>query len=70
MIAEVAGSDITVSERDEECPYLPDRFIVQGRGRVISYDPPEGERLLLGYPTGGVRLALEDIYRRVVAQAP
>ncbi len=63
MVAEAAGSTLTVEERDEECPFLPDRFIVQGRGTVVAFDVPQSERELLGYRQGDVRQALEDIYQ-------
>jgi nucleoside-diphosphate-sugar epimerase len=63
MLADVAGSTITVDERDAECPFLPDRFIVQGRGNVVAYDVPEEEREILGYPKGDVRSTLEELHR-------
>ena len=63
LLADAAGSSVRIEERDEEHPYQPDRFIVQGRGRVIAYEPPADEVGLLGYDRGDVRRALEEIVR-------
>ncbi|MGV9193816.1 NAD-dependent epimerase/dehydratase family protein [Microbacterium sp. MC2] len=60
-LADAAGSDRTVVEIDQEHPYQPDRFIVQGRGAVISYEPDEAETALLGYDRDDVDRALAEI---------
>lgn len=61
ILAEAAGSSVRIEERGEEHPYQPDRFIVQGRGAVIAYEPPADEVELLGYDRDDVRRALEEI---------
>jgi hypothetical protein len=67
LIADVAGSTKVIEERDEAHPYQPDRFIVQGRGRVIRYEPDPAEVALLGYRRADVRTALEEIAAAVAA---
>lgn len=55
--ADAAGSTITIEERDEEQPFQADRFIVQGRGNVISFEPdPE-----LSYDRNDIDRALAEI---------
>ena len=61
MIFDAAGSKIVLEERDEEHPMLPDPFIVQGRGNVISYEPPAAETATLGYTRGDVPRAIDEI---------
>jgi dihydroflavonol-4-reductase len=61
LLADAAGGDQMIAERDEWHPFLPDRFIVQGRGQVISYEPDAAEAELLGYQRGDVRRAVEEI---------
>ncbi|MDL9979302.1 NAD-dependent epimerase/dehydratase family protein [Microbacterium sp. ASV49] len=61
LIADVAGSDEVIVERDAEQPFQPDRFIVQGRGRVIAYEPDAADTALLGYARDDVESALERI---------
>lgn len=61
LLADVAGSDKTIEERDEPHPFLPDRFIVQGRGNAISYEPDPAEVELLGYQRNDVKRALIEI---------
>ncbi|WP_029144858.1 NAD-dependent epimerase/dehydratase family protein [Microbacterium luticocti] len=61
LLADVAGSDRVIGERDREHPYQPDRFIVQGRGEVISYEPDPDEVALLGYTRQDVVRALNEI---------
>lgn len=62
-LADAAGSTRVVEERDEEQQMLPDRFIVQGRGNVISYEPDPA----LQYPRNDVDRALAEIVRQVDA---
>lgn len=63
LLADAAGSSRVIEERDEPHPYQPDRFIVQGRGKVIEYEPDPAEVALLGYVRGDVGPALERIVR-------
>lgn len=60
-IADAAGSSHRIEERDEEHPFQPDRFIVQGRGAVITYEPDPAEVELLGYARDDVSRALVEI---------
>ena len=62
-LADAAGSTTTIEERDENQPYQADRFIVQGRGNVLSYEPDAAETELLGYDRNDVRRALDEIVR-------
>lgn len=60
-IANAAGADVTIEERDEEHPFQPDRFIVQGRGNVITYETDADETALLGYTKHDIDRALAEI---------
>ncbi|OQS16184.1 nucleoside-diphosphate sugar epimerase [Nocardia donostiensis] len=68
MLVDAAGGARTVEERDEEHPLLPDRFIVQGRGNVISYQPEPAETALLGYARNDCARALGEMYETVRAE--
>ncbi|WP_194420633.1 NAD-dependent epimerase/dehydratase family protein [Microbacterium abyssi] len=68
MLADAAGSTHVIEERDQEHPYQPDRFIVQGRGAVIAYEPDPAETALLGYDRDDVERALAEIVERADAQ--
>lgn len=61
LLADAAGSSAVIEERDEEHPFQPDRFIVQGRGAVISFEPDAAEQELLGYDRDDVARALAEI---------
>lgn len=61
MIFDAAGSKIQLEERDEEHPFLPDPFIVQGRGNVITYETDPAETATLGYTQGDAPRAIEEI---------
>lgn len=61
MLADAAGSPHRIEERDEEHPFQPDRFIVQGRGAVISYEPDAHDVAQLGYVRDDVERALAEI---------
>lgn len=67
LLADAAGSAHVIEERDEEHPYQPDRFIVQGRGAVIAYEPNAAETALLGYTRNDVERALAEIVAAVDA---
>lgn len=60
-IVDLTGGTNTLEARDEEHPMQPDRFIVQGRGATIAYEPDASEVELLGYDRGDVTRALEEI---------
>jgi len=64
LLADAADSDRVIEERDEPHPYQPDRFIVQGRGVVIDYQPDPAEVVLLGYARDDVEPALREIVRQ------
>lgn len=55
------GSGVTVEERDEELPLLPDIAIPQGRGNTIAYEPDAAETALLGYRRNDVAAAVAEI---------
>lgn len=61
MVFDAAGSSITLEERDVEHPFLPDAFIVQGRGNVLSYEPDAGETAQLGYDRGDAERAVAEM---------
>lgn len=68
-IADAAGSRIVVEERDAEQPFQPDRFIIQGRGHVLQYEPDPAETAILGYDRNDIQRALVEIVGLVEAQA-
>lgn len=68
LLADAAGSGNTIEERDEEHPFQPDRFIVQGRGAVIAYETDPAETALLGYAQDDVERALAEIVTAADAQ--
>lgn len=61
LLADAAGSTHVIEERDEEHPFQPDRFIVQGRGAVIAYTTDPAETAMLGYAQDDVERALVEI---------
>lgn len=61
LLADAARSGQVIEERDEEHPFQPDRFIVQGRGAVIAYETDPAETALLGYAQDDVERALAEI---------
>ena len=63
MIFDAAGGDRRLVERDAEHPFLPDAFIVPGRGVVLAYEPDPAETALLGYRRDDVRNAVAEIVR-------
>ena len=67
LLADAADSPHTIEERDQEHPFQPDRFIVQGRGAVIAYEPDPAETALLGYDRDDVPRALAEIVSAVDA---
>ena len=67
LLADAAGSTHVIEERDEEHPFQPDRFIVQGRGAVIAYATDPAETAALGYAQDDVERALAEIVTAVDA---
>jgi dihydroflavonol-4-reductase len=67
LFATAAGSSVRIEERDEPHPFQPDRFIVQGRGRVIAYEPDPAETRQLGYDRNDVWRAIVEIVREADA---
>ncbi|WP_027502215.1 NAD-dependent epimerase/dehydratase family protein [Rhodococcus sp. UNC363MFTsu5.1] len=65
MLVDASGGNRTIEERNEEHPLLPDGFIVQGRGNVISYEP--AETALLGYTLGDCARAIGEMHQIVMA---
>lgn len=61
-IVDLTGGTNTLETRDEDHPLQPDRFIVQGRGATIAYEPDPDEVELLGYDRGDVTRALTAIF--------
>lgn len=61
LVFDAVGSRVTLEERDAEHPLLPDRFIVQGRGNVLAYEPDAGETAMLGYTRGDVARAVREV---------
>lgn len=61
-VIEASGGDNTLEVGEGEHPLLPDRFIVQGRGATIAYEPDPEEAELLDYPQHDVTRALTAIF--------
>ncbi|WP_024793678.1 NAD-dependent epimerase/dehydratase family protein [Tomitella biformata] len=68
-IFDAAGSKIQLAERDEEHPFLPDAFIVQGRGNAISYETDAEETAALGYTQGDVPRVISELVAATRARA-
>lgn len=56
-----AGNPVSVDERDEEHPMLPDIAIPQGRGNWVRVSPDLSEVALLGYGRHDVANAVADV---------
>lgn len=69
LVFDAAGSGRRLEERDEEHPFLPDAFIVPGRGNVLAYEPDARETRLLGYARDDVRAAIQAIVEQVRSSA-
>ncbi|MDI9914621.1 NAD(P)-dependent oxidoreductase [Rhodococcus sp. IEGM 1379] len=65
LIVDATGGDRVIDERNEEHPILPDSYIVQGRGNVISYEPAAEDTALLGYTRNDCARALTEMYEAV-----
>jgi dihydroflavonol-4-reductase len=68
LFADAAGGGVHIVERDEDHPFQPARFIVQGPGAVIRYEPDPEEVALLGYQRNDVRRAVSEIVGAVDAE--
>lgn len=69
MVFDAAGSSITLEERDEEHPFLPDAFIVPGRGFVLAYEPDAADTALLGYDRDDAQRAVAEMVALTRASA-
>jgi dihydroflavonol-4-reductase len=61
LFFDAVGSGVTLEERDEELPLLPDVAIPQGRGNWVRVSPDPEEVALLGYRRGDVANAVADV---------
>ena len=61
LFFKAAGSSVTLEERDEEHPLLPDIAIPQGRGNWVRVAPDPAEVAQLGYRRGDVAAAIADL---------
>jgi len=61
-IVDLTGGDVHLEVHDEEHPLQPDRFIVQGRGATIAYEPDPEDVARLGYQRQDVTRALREIF--------
>lgn len=61
-IVDLTGGTNSLEARDVEHPLQPDRFIVQGRGGQIAYEPDPGEVAVLGYDRTDVTRALKEVF--------
>ena len=59
------GSPRRLVALDREHPLLPDRFIVPGRGSVLSYEPDPAETALLGYRRNDIDRAVAEVVAAV-----
>lgn len=69
LLVDAAGGNRVVEERDEEHQLLPDSFIVQGRGNVISYEPAAADVELLAYTRNDCARAVAEMHDIVMAAA-
>lgn len=67
LVFDATGSGRTLEERDQEHPFMPDGFIVQGRGNAISFEPDPDEVALLSYRRGDVRREIQGMVDAVRA---
>ncbi len=58
---DLTGGTVRLEVVDASHPLQPDRFIVQGRGNTLEYEPDATEVALLGYDRGDVTRALAEI---------
>ncbi|MDQ8706024.1 NAD(P)-dependent oxidoreductase [Streptomyces sp. LHD-70] len=61
LVFDASGSGRKLEERDAEHPFMPDAFIVPGRGEVVSYEPEALEEEFLGYRRNDVRPMIEEM---------
>lgn len=64
---DAAGSGRTVGVCDEDHPFLPDDFLVAGKGTTIDYEPDPAEVALLGYRRGDLATTLRAMVAAVDA---
>ena len=67
MFFDCVGADQRIVSRDEEHPLMPDFFIVQGRGNMLSYEPDPEETRMLGYDRNDVRRAVAEVVSMIEA---
>lgn len=64
---DAAGAERTVAVCDEDHAFLPDDFLVAGKGVTLSYEPDAAEVALLGYARGDLGPTLRAMVAAVDA---
>ncbi|MBM7516832.1 NAD-dependent epimerase/dehydratase family protein [Nocardioides nitrophenolicus] len=67
---DAAGAGRTVAVCDDDHAFLPDDFLVAGKGVTIDYEPDAAERELLGYEGGDLAATLRAMVAAVDALPP
>ena len=61
LFFDAVGNPVTLEERDEELPLLPDVAIPQGRGNWVRVNPDPAEGALLGYSRNDVANGVAEV---------
>ena len=67
---DAAGAERTVAVCDDDHAFLPDDFLVAGKGVTLSYEPDATEQELLGYHRGDIAQILRTMVAAVDALPP
>ncbi|TQK69198.1 NAD(P)-dependent oxidoreductase [Nocardioides sp. SLBN-35] len=67
---DAAGAERTVAVCDEDHAFLPDDFLVAGKGVTLRYEPDATEQALLGYHRGDIAETLRTMVAAVDALPP